>query len=145
MYICSEIIKVMSTLKIINKSNNKSFIAEGLQIKYPHSRFSSCQHIIIKTKEPGKSITDVMGYFPEGKEVKKEDVVKDVEVIEIDGETTEQALSIFNVILTGFYDDGVVEFIADWSEPGPSKLGMRLAREKAEFLKAQEIVERYGC
>jgi hypothetical protein len=47
--------------------------------------------------------------------------------------------------MTGFYDEGVVEFIADWSEPGPSKLGMRLAREKAEFLKAQEIVERYGC
>jgi hypothetical protein len=57
----------MSTLKIINKSNDKSFIAERLQIKYPHSRFSSCQHIIIKTKEPGKTITDVIGYFPEGK------------------------------------------------------------------------------
>lgn len=135
----------MSTLKIINKSTKKSFIAEGLQIKYSHLRLSSCQHIIINTKEPEKKITDVMGYFPEGKEVKKEDVVKDVKVIEIDGETTEHALSIFNVILTKFYDEGVVEFVADWSEPGLSKLGMRLAREKAEFLKAQEIVERYGC
>lgn len=137
----------MATLKIVNKANGKFFFAEDLKVKYPTAKFSSCQHIIITTDETEDAITDVISKVPDRNDVKKEDVVANLEVFEMKDETPVNVLSIFNSIVSHIYgisEENIVEIVADWSEPGPSELGQKLAREKEEFFKAAEVFQKYG-